>query len=193
MRPRGTSWILNTELHQVRKILTHSPGWGQDTSAFAPSRSSWASCLSLGHPRELGGPRWVGSQQFPRPHHQGQCTELPVMGCFVSIWHVINRDGTNYLCHSFWGRRRCMKSSVGTIHQGLRWGRGSVTVTGSGGKPESLRKAGGKVHSIIRIDAWAVECSPARGGGPFGAGFLGQHAPLLHMPGSGQAGPSLNL
>lgn len=124
----GKSWIPNTELHQFRKILAHSLGWGQDTFAFA---SNWSSCLSLGYPQRAGGPCWVSSRQLPHPHNPGQYTELPVTDCFVSTWHAINKGDTNYLCHSFWRRRRCMKSMVRAIHQGLRGGRGFVTVTGS--------------------------------------------------------------
>lgn len=99
------------------------------------------------------------------------------MDCFVSTWHAINRGDTNYLCHSLWGRRRCMKSSPGAIHQGLRGPR----VCHGDRELKEARVSGqrvGKVHSIIRIDTSAAEHSQVWGTRPFRARHPGQNAHL---------------
>lgn len=136
--------LSNTVLPQFSRIPAHPPGQGTGYLGTDPRRSSRADCLSLG---QLAG---SGPCGFLVHTIKPSAPELPVRDCFVSPWHAINRGDTNYSCHSFWRRRRCMQSSMGTIHQGLRrvdWG--SVTVTGI--------SVGGRVSQ----DSCLGECIPS--------------------------------
>lgn len=55
---------------------------------------------------------------------QSRAASGALSGLFCQHLACSHRGDTNYLCHSFLGRRRCMASSAGTIHQGLRGAEG---------------------------------------------------------------------
>lgn len=74
-------------------------------------------------------PCWIISQQS-LPHAIKDRAPSPYYGLFCQHLACDHGGDTNYLCHSFWGRRRCMKASSGpSIKTGGGWG--PVTMTGN--------------------------------------------------------------
>lgn len=152
VQPWGRTWIPDTV--QPQHVIQVGAG-----TPFTGPHWSWSPLSLPGSPlRAQGRAGSVPGHSFAYTI-KGSAPERPVRDCFVSIWHAVNRGDTNYLCHSSWRRRRCMKSSVGAIHQGLRGGQRSVTVMGTEGGQGLLGWLAGKVHSIIRADVSAAELS----------------------------------